>query len=53
MSHGLRKAAFLDRDGTINVERNYLSDPAEVALLPGAVAGLRQPARDVAMPWWC
>ncbi len=42
MSHGLRKAAFLDRDGTINVERNYLSDPAEVALLPGAVAGLRR-----------
>jgi D-glycero-D-manno-heptose 1,7-bisphosphate phosphatase len=39
---GARKAAFLDRDGTINVERNYLSDPAEVTLLPGAVAGLRR-----------
>ncbi len=39
---GARRAAFLDRDGTINVERNYLSDPAEMALLPGAAAGLRR-----------
>jgi D-glycero-D-manno-heptose 1,7-bisphosphate phosphatase len=32
----------LDRDGTIIVERHYLSDPAQVELLPGAVSGLRQ-----------
>ena len=32
---------LLDRDGTLIVEKNYLSDPAEVVLLPGAVAGLR------------
>jgi D-glycero-D-manno-heptose 1,7-bisphosphate phosphatase len=31
----------LDRDGTINVERHYLSDPAGVELLPGAAAGIR------------
>ena len=30
----------LDRDGTINVERHYLSDPDQVQLLPGAVSGL-------------
>lgn len=33
---------FLDRDGTINVERNYLSDPDQVELLPNAAAGLRK-----------
>ena len=31
---------FLDRDGTIIVEREYLADPALVALEQGAVAGL-------------
>ena len=36
-----RRAAFLDRDGTLIVERHYLSDPDGVALLPGAAAGLR------------
>lgn len=35
------KAAFLDRDGTIIVEKNYLKDPDGVALLPGVVAGLK------------
>lgn len=34
-------AAFVDRDGTIIREREYLSDPADVELLPGAVEGLR------------
>jgi histidinol-phosphate phosphatase family protein len=29
-------AIFLDRDGTINEEVNYLSDPAHVRLIPGA-----------------
>lgn len=34
--------ALLDRDGTINVDRHYLADPAGVELLPGAAAGLRR-----------
>ena len=38
----LRPAILLDRDGTIIVDRHYLSNPAEVELLPGAVAGLRR-----------
>jgi D-glycero-D-manno-heptose 1,7-bisphosphate phosphatase len=35
-----RPAAFLDRDGTIVFEREYLADPADVELIPGAAAGL-------------
>jgi D-glycero-D-manno-heptose 1,7-bisphosphate phosphatase len=35
-----RTFALLDRDGTIIVERNYLYDPAQVELLPGAVSGM-------------
>jgi D-glycero-D-manno-heptose 1,7-bisphosphate phosphatase len=31
----------LDRDGTITIERHYLSDPAAVELLPGAAEALR------------
>ena len=31
----------LDRDGTVIVERHYLSDPDQVELLSGAVTGLR------------
>jgi D-glycero-D-manno-heptose 1,7-bisphosphate phosphatase len=36
-----RSAVFLDRDGTIIREAEYLSDPAGVELLPGALAGIR------------
>jgi D-glycero-D-manno-heptose 1,7-bisphosphate phosphatase len=35
-----RRAVFLDRDGTINEEMGYLSDPSKVALLPGAAGAL-------------
>ena len=35
-------AVFLDRDGTINEERNYLSRPEDVVLFPGAGAALRR-----------
>jgi D-glycero-D-manno-heptose 1,7-bisphosphate phosphatase len=38
---GTSPVILLDRDGTINVERNYLSHPDEVELLPGAAEGLR------------
>lgn len=40
----LRPAVFVDRDGTIIVERSYLADPAGVELVPGtrsALADLR------------
>lgn len=37
-----RPAAFLDRDGTLMVDRGYVSDPADVALLPGVAAALRR-----------
>ncbi|MEN8375340.1 MAG: HAD family hydrolase [Gemmatimonadota bacterium] len=37
-----RRAVLLDRDGTIIVDRHYLSDPSEVELLPGAAKGLRR-----------
>lgn len=33
---------FLDRDGTIIVDRHYLSSPSGVTLLPGAVDGLQR-----------
>lgn len=31
-----RPAVFLDRDGTITVERGYITRPADLALIPGA-----------------
>jgi D-glycero-D-manno-heptose 1,7-bisphosphate phosphatase len=37
-----RRFVVLDRDGTINVDRHYLSDPAQLELLPAAAEGLRQ-----------
>lgn len=37
-----RRAAFLDRDGTLIVEREYLADPDGVVLVPGAVGALRR-----------
>ena len=38
--HG-RRALFADRDGTLIHDAHYLRDPAQVALLPGAVDLLR------------
>ena len=35
-----KPAVFLDRDGTINEETGYLSDPGQVTLLPGAAEAL-------------
>lgn len=32
---------MLDRDGTINVEKRYLSSPEQLDLLPGAAEGIR------------
>ncbi|MEP6620068.1 MAG: HAD-IIIA family hydrolase [bacterium] len=37
-----RKAALLDRDGTINVDTHFLHDVNDVALLPGAATAIKQ-----------
>ena len=37
-----RRAALLDRDGTIIPDRAYVSNPDEVALLPGAAEAIRR-----------
>lgn len=36
-----RAAVFLDRDGTVIVDRHYLGDPAGVELIPGAAEAIR------------
>ena len=36
----LRPAVFIDRDGTIMIEREYLADPDGVEILPGAFEAL-------------
>lgn len=38
----MRKTCFLDRDGTLIADRQYLSDPDGVDLLPGVCDGLEQ-----------
>lgn len=37
-----RRALFIDRDGTLIIDRDYIKDPAGVELLPGAAAALRR-----------
>lgn len=37
----MNKAVFLDRDGTINVDKAYLSKIEEFEYLPGVIQGLR------------
>ncbi|HYC72354.1 MAG TPA: HAD-IIIA family hydrolase [Opitutaceae bacterium] len=38
----MSKALFLDRDGTLMIDKDYLADPAGVVLIPGAAKALRQ-----------
>jgi D-glycero-D-manno-heptose 1,7-bisphosphate phosphatase len=38
----VNRALFLDRDGTLIVDKVYLADPAGVELIPGAAEGLRR-----------
>lgn len=38
----MRRAAFLDRDGTLIVDRHYLKDPAQVELVPHAPNAVRR-----------
>jgi histidinol-phosphate phosphatase family protein len=37
-----RPVVFLDRDGTLIVEKHYLHDPLQVELLPQTIAGLKK-----------
>ncbi len=37
-----RRAAFLDRDGTIIADAGYIASPEDVRLLPGAAGALRR-----------
>lgn len=39
--YSMNKAAFLDRDGTINIDKDYLYKAEDFEYLPGAVEGLR------------
>lgn len=35
------KVVFLDRDGTINIEKNYLYRPEDFEFIPGSAAGIK------------
>jgi len=37
-----KRAVFLDRDGTLNVDKEYLSDPAQLEIIPGTRLALRR-----------
>ena len=38
----MSRAVFLDRDGTLNIERHYLHDPEALEIFPGTGAALRR-----------
>lgn len=42
---GGKRFVLLDRDGTINAERHYLSEPEQIELLPNAARGMAEMAR--------
>lgn len=37
----MNRAVFLDRDGTIIVDKGYLAEPAGIEFIPGAIGALR------------
>lgn len=39
--HGIKRAVFIDRDGTLNVEKEYLHRVEECELIPGAGQAIR------------
>ena len=40
-----RNVLFLDRDGVINVDVGYLSDPAKLEFIPGAIEAMQEAQR--------
>ena len=38
----MKRAVFLDRDGTLNIEKHYLCDPGQLELFPDALPALKQ-----------
>lgn len=38
----MKRFVLIDRDGTLNVEKHYLSDPDQLELIPGAGAALKR-----------
>lgn len=42
LMHGPRSALFVDRDGTLVIERGYLADANDIELLPGVADALRE-----------
>ena len=38
----MNRAVYLDRDGTINEDMGYISDPDSFKLIPGAVAAMNR-----------
>jgi D-glycero-D-manno-heptose 1,7-bisphosphate phosphatase len=46
MTHYQNWAVFLDRDGTINEEVNYLSEPDQLKLIPGAIEAITMLNQD-------
>lgn len=42
LARARRPALFLDRDGTLNEDYGYVSDPARLVLLPGAIAAVKR-----------
>lgn len=41
VDHSIRPAAFLDRDGVLNVDRGYAFKPEDLEMIPTAVAAVR------------
>ena len=44
-SDGIRSALFFDRDGTLNHDSHYLSDPDKLVLLPGTREAMQELAK--------
>ncbi len=39
--HNLQRAVFLDRDGTLNKHKGYITNPDDVELLPGTIEAIQ------------